>query len=745
VIAPVGKQRVADIDENEVSDALALMLTRRCNMTCAHCSVQSGPKIRTEPADAEILDFLRSAIDAGVTWLQITGGEPMMREKLVFDIIRMSKRRSVVTTMSSNGFWGRKPASAWRKVGQLKRLGLSRLTISYDRYHAEFQGAEPALNIARAAEWFDLPVSINVTRVANDPELAAIVQPFETKPQLRMRFYDVQTIGRARELPKAELRAETSGFCSACNVPALTDDGRMTACNGPPYFEDPASPLVIGSVHETPIEELLSKHASDPILETIRRWGPERLLSELNECGGAEKFGIRPTHAGICDLCIDINSKPEAVAVLRERLSAEKHRAELLARRIVIERVSSAGPLSIEYVNGRGVGRLWAAAGRGDMEAFNDAAERVLGRADFDWKKQSEYITRCSLARPLANAFASPALRRWAPTFFVEKMHAAAVNESLVDLAQREIIRLLGDALKEIGANGILLKGAAFLAIDAFGESNGRATRGFPRRGSGDIDLYVGQADASLLRSHLLETGFSGAMNGNRTGPHHMAPVSCRGVSVEIHTQIMPDAWGLPERDLVGAAVPLKHIPSLSTLDPEGMLLHSIVHSTAHLFSHGIRAAWDAQWITDRFPAISGERMLRLVRRCAMPRSFWVPARVIHRDIVKLPVVLMVAAPSDEKQRRLERVAEVRMFTALEDAFELNPISKNGLFLMLHDSLGGRSRHLVSLLGREERGSRKAAAELARARSPKSGSGAFAVQLNEGLAQWRAFRRAITR
>ena len=46
--------------------------------------------------------------------------------------------------------------------------------------------------------WFDLPLNINITRVASDPEIAALVAPFEERHHLKMRFYDVQPVGRAR-------------------------------------------------------------------------------------------------------------------------------------------------------------------------------------------------------------------------------------------------------------------------------------------------------------------------------------------------------------------------------------------------------------------------------------------------------------------------------------------------------------------------------------------------------------------
>ena len=709
-------------------------------MSCSHCSVESGPRIRGEPTEAELVATVHAVADAGLRAIQLTGGEPMIREKLVLDLLRTARARGLATTLSSNGFWGRNPANAWRKVATLKRAGLGRITISYDRYHAEFQGPEPALNIARAAEWFDMPLNVNITRVKDDPDLAGLVAPFEKRHQLKMRFYDVQVIGRARELPLAEMRGELNGFCNACSAPAITDDGRVTACNGPAYFLDSGSPLVIGSLRETPLSDLIDKHTDDPILETIRRAGPLRLLHELEEAGIARELGIRRHHSGICDLCIDITSNPAAVLVLRERLGTPLYQAELTARRMMIRTGIAERVIGLEHANGPGAVRLWLDAAAGRLDRFDATAERILGRADFDWNRSAAYLLACGLSRALAGVIDRPSLTKWAPSFFMDRMRAGAVRSSVVDLSQREVLRRLDDALSALRSRGVLLKGGAVLAIDEFGSRGGRGV--LPRRGAGDIDIQVAEADAPLLRDALLEMGFKGERNSLRTGPHHLAPLCNNGVVVEIHTRIMPEFWGLPEADMLRHTVPVDGLPSLATLDGEGMMLHAMVHSTAHLYSHGMRAAWDAAWLLDRSPSLDVNRMRDWISRLAMPRSFWVPARALARCAVALPPDLMRHAPSDERQRRLERVAEARIFTATEGAFDLNPLSKNGFFLMLHDSAYGRMRHVASLFGREERESRRSANAKAKERDPGSGHSALAIQLREGMMHWRQFKKA---
>ena len=63
---------------------LPLMVTRRCNLACDHCSVESSPDVRScQPSEQELLQVVRQAAAAGVQTIQFTGGEPMLREKLV--------------------------------------------------------------------------------------------------------------------------------------------------------------------------------------------------------------------------------------------------------------------------------------------------------------------------------------------------------------------------------------------------------------------------------------------------------------------------------------------------------------------------------------------------------------------------------------------------------------------------------------------------------------------------------------
>ena len=142
--------------------SMALMVTRRCNMRCGHCSVESGPDVRDEPTESELLDRVRQAAAGGVRAINLTGGEPMLRPRTVLRLVRAARRLGVATSLTTNGSWGRTAARAWHGVRALRRAGLGSLAVSVDRYHDEFQGPTPAVLIARAAEKAGLPVRISL-------------------------------------------------------------------------------------------------------------------------------------------------------------------------------------------------------------------------------------------------------------------------------------------------------------------------------------------------------------------------------------------------------------------------------------------------------------------------------------------------------------------------------------------------------------------------------------------------------
>ena len=76
---------------------------------------------------------------------------------------------------------------------------------------------------------------------------------------------------------------------------------------------------------------------------------------------------------------------------------------------------------------------------------------------------------------------------------------------------------------------------------------------------------------------------------------HQLKGLAYRGMSIEIHQTLMPMMCGLPECEMLSHARSLQSEAwqGLRVLDVEGMLLHSVMHCSKHLFAPGLKAASD--------------------------------------------------------------------------------------------------------------------------------------------------------
>lgn len=112
----------------------SFQVTPSCNFDCSGCNVREArdsrqmPQLTTGEAKA-VLDKLR---ESGIQWVDLTGGEPLMRKDLL-EIIAYSHELDMRTTINTNGGIAQdnldKEKLDWRKRAE---AGLIGATFSYD-------------------------------------------------------------------------------------------------------------------------------------------------------------------------------------------------------------------------------------------------------------------------------------------------------------------------------------------------------------------------------------------------------------------------------------------------------------------------------------------------------------------------------------------------------------------------------------------------------------------------------------
>ncbi len=675
-------------------DMIALMVTRKCNMTCAHCSVASSPSITNEPTDDEVTVIVEDAIRAGVKVIQFTGGEPMLREELILKSMKRASSEGVASCLTSNGFWGEDLNSAGKKLVALRKAGMIQLTISYDPFHEKFLPIESVKNIARAASDQNFTIQINLTRLKEDKNLDAIVEALKNFDEVQLRFYDIQSVGRAKKFPVESLRGNIEGFCNACERVSISDDGRVMACNGPAYFSKPDSPLIVGSLEENSLDELLDRHAANPILQTIRTKGPLYLKNELAKLPEGKNFPFKENYNGLCDLCLHLNSDPNATEALLKQLSTPREQAQRESLRLLIEKERNFGEFNRTNVNRGGITKILLDGSiSGILPDTSKIRSYILSRSDLDWQQVLRNVCGNGLARPLLSFFQSEEVKVHAPSFVQSSLERAAVGESLKLVQVETVLRIISDCLQEMGTGAVLLKGGA-LVVQSL--SDGEK---IPCKTPGDIDLYLDSDRAEELRDKLLERGFEGLVE--EALGHHLPSVTYRHISVEIHVSIMPEFWGLPERELINSTVPVPGWEPFTVLSIEAFLLHTAVHTASEGYTHGLKTFWGQLYAMHHHgvDAINWELLLTWVKKSRSPRAFWIPIQIAYEDFdYPIPAGFMSHAPALTKRHRLLlRYARSRLFHILnhyESGFFLRKFPHD---FLLTDSFSNR----LKLIGRE--------------------------------------------
>jgi radical SAM protein with 4Fe4S-binding SPASM domain len=108
-------------------------LTYRCNERCVHCYLDHND--HGEMTTAEIKDLLDQMADAGVFYLNLSGGEILMRRDF-FEILEHARLRTFCVKLKTNGVLIRK-----KEAQRLRALGVESIQISVYSHRAEVHDA----------------------------------------------------------------------------------------------------------------------------------------------------------------------------------------------------------------------------------------------------------------------------------------------------------------------------------------------------------------------------------------------------------------------------------------------------------------------------------------------------------------------------------------------------------------------------------------------------------------------------
>ncbi|MFD9245936.1 radical SAM protein, partial [Streptomyces sp. NPDC059556] len=154
---------------------LLVALTRRCPMSCAHCSTASSMTASEEPDQRQLLRFVDSfGVEDRPEVVMLTGGEPLLLPELAARVAGLARAKGSRVALLSGMFFargGRVPDRIMRTI-----TALDHFSASLDVHHEREVPRADVLRALRAVLDAGIPASIHLTGTGTgDPYLAEVV------------------------------------------------------------------------------------------------------------------------------------------------------------------------------------------------------------------------------------------------------------------------------------------------------------------------------------------------------------------------------------------------------------------------------------------------------------------------------------------------------------------------------------------------------------------------------------------
>ncbi|MEU4078991.1 radical SAM protein [Streptomyces venezuelae] len=291
---------------------LLVALTRRCPMSCAHCSTGSSPTAAGAPDPARLLGFIGSfGPQDRPEVVMLTGGEPLLLPELAARAARLARARGSRVALLSGMFFargGRVPDRIMRTV-----TALDHFSASLDVHHEREVPRADVLRALRAVLDAGVPASIHLTGSGpDDPYLADAVADVHRAfgPGMPMLVNEVRPVGRGTGLARATPAGPDGTSVTPCALaawPVVTFDGTVAACcNQWTVDRRPVPPhLRLGHIAEDDWQTVRARSLGSPVLRMLRAVGPQRMHA---------RYGTGPAPAGYCRSCHALADRPEVLA-----------------------------------------------------------------------------------------------------------------------------------------------------------------------------------------------------------------------------------------------------------------------------------------------------------------------------------------------------------------------------------------------------------------------------------------------
>jgi len=306
--------------------AVYLALTRRCPLSCAHCSTESA--LNSEQYSAEPFRNLVASFtqDNHPQMIAMSGGEALLRADLVHDLAMTGRLSGVRSYLLSGMYFARDgrpiPPPLVRAIGSVDHFA-----ASLDEFHEREVSRRDVFRALHQVMDLNQDVSLQLTgRNEDDPYLAGLVADVrrEFADRVPMLIGYVKPTGRASQwMAEATSQPTSDGPadpvpCDLVTWPLVTFDGTVFGCCNQDLLEGARPPhLIIGHAAQDGWPVLRERFLGRHLLRAIRAFGPHYTRA---------RFGDGCAGKGYCGTCVGLNDQPGISAKIQSYLESPSGR-----------------------------------------------------------------------------------------------------------------------------------------------------------------------------------------------------------------------------------------------------------------------------------------------------------------------------------------------------------------------------------------------------------------------------------
>jgi pyruvate-formate lyase-activating enzyme len=290
---------------------LLVTLTRRCPLSCAHCSTASTMHAE-QVDDGRLRRFISSmSIDTAPQLVLYTGGEPLLRPDLLAELAESARAAGSATAVLTGGFFARDGQLSDRIRRAL--LACDHVSFSLDAYHEREVPRAAVFSCLRTLLDAGRQVSLHLVGHGPEDEYLAdatsdVLATFGSR--VPMLVSEIRSVGRAQswlsaaQSPLLDARPRP---CSLAAWPVIAFDGTVLACCNQRVVDARPVPehLRLGHLDTDDWPTIRRRLRQSPVLRMLRTSGPLHLQA---------RFSTGERCTGYCQSCRRLSEDPEVLA-----------------------------------------------------------------------------------------------------------------------------------------------------------------------------------------------------------------------------------------------------------------------------------------------------------------------------------------------------------------------------------------------------------------------------------------------